>query len=137
MSRTKQTARKHNFQAPRKSVAPNNVATKAVDPDRKTRRYKPGTRAIMNIKKLQKTTKCCISKSPFQRLVISKLIELTSADGRRPDFRLKKSAALALQEACEGKLIRTLGKTQLAAIKANRVTIREDDVDLVHEIIKN
>ena len=38
-------------------------------PKGKTRRYRPGTRAIMEIRRYQKSTETLIAKLPFSRLV--------------------------------------------------------------------
>ncbi|CAM9866433.1 unnamed protein product [Heterosigma akashiwo] len=59
MARTKQTARKSTGgKAPRKQLA-----TKAA------RKYRPGTVALREIRKYQKSTELLIRKLPFQRLV--------------------------------------------------------------------
>uniref|UniRef100_A0A803YCX5 Histone H3 n=1 Tax=Meleagris gallopavo TaxID=9103 RepID=A0A803YCX5_MELGA len=60
MARTKQTARKSTGgKAPRKQLA-----TKA-----KPHRYRPGTVALREIRRYQKSTELLIRKLPFQRLV--------------------------------------------------------------------
>ena len=45
-------------------------------PKGKTRRYRPGTRAIMEIRKYQKSTETLLLKLPFSRLVCSPFIVL-------------------------------------------------------------
>jgi hypothetical protein len=48
---------------------------------RKTRRFRPGTRALMEIRKYQKNTDLLIRKLPFSRVVrIIKLITVVVAD---------------------------------------------------------
>ena len=71
MARTKQTPRKTTGgKAPRRQLA-----TKAVCKSRgrggikKTLRYRPGTVALREIRRYQKSTDLLIRKLPFQRLV--------------------------------------------------------------------
>ena len=71
MARTKQTARKSTGgKAPRKQLA-----TKAARKSRgwggvkKIHRYRPGTVALREIRRYQKSTDLLIRKLPFQRLI--------------------------------------------------------------------
>jgi len=73
MARTKQTARKNTgSKAPRKQLANKaarktaNVTDKGV---KKPHRFRPGTVALREIRKFQKSTELLIRKLPFQRLV--------------------------------------------------------------------
>ena len=73
MARTKQTARKNTgAKAPRKHLA-SKAARKTADNHaggiKKPHRYRPGTVALREIRKFQKTTDLLIRKLPFQRLV--------------------------------------------------------------------
>ncbi len=80
MARTKQTARKNTgTKAPRKHLA-NKAARKSVQPIpppsagitggmKKPHRYRPGTVALREIRKYQKSTDLLIRKLPFQRVV--------------------------------------------------------------------
>ena len=75
MARTKQTARKNTgSKAPRKQLA-NKAARKtaAVTASsggvKKPHRFRPGTVALREIRKFQKSTELLIRKLPFQRLV--------------------------------------------------------------------
>ncbi len=74
MARTKQTSRKSTGgKAPRKQLLTKAVAKKTVvrasAKPRKSHRYKPGTVALLEIKKYQKSTELLLRKIPFQRLV--------------------------------------------------------------------
>lgn len=86
---------------------------------KKTHRWKPGTVALREIRRYQKTSELLINKLPFQRLV-REILEL-----RGGPQRIQSTALLALQEAAEMHLIQTLEDTNLCAIHANRVTIRK------------
>ena len=74
MARTKQTARKQATpagKAPRKQVG-NKAARKsapAMGGVKKPHRYRPGTVALREIRRYQKSTELLIRKLPFQRLV--------------------------------------------------------------------
>ena len=74
MARTKQTARKQATpagKAPRKQVG-NKAARKsapAMGGIKKPHRYRPGTVALREIRRYQKSTELLIRKLPFQRLV--------------------------------------------------------------------
>ncbi|CAD6943477.1 unnamed protein product [Tilletia controversa] len=72
---------------------------------KKPHRYKPGTVALREIRKYQKSTELCLRKLPFQRL-----------------------------EASEAYLVSILADTNLAAIHAGRVTIRPKDMQLARRL---
>jgi len=82
-ARTKQTARKSTGgKAPRKALA-TKAARKSAPPNagvKKPHRYRPGTRALMMIRKYQKSTELLIRKMPFERLVREVLIDVYLID---------------------------------------------------------
>jgi histone H3 len=127
MARTKTTARKSTGgKAPRKQLA--TKAARASAPTaggvKKPHRYRPGTVALSEIRKYQKTTALFIRKLPFQRLV-----KQVSADFKS-DLRFQSSALLAMQEAAEAFLVGLFEDTNLIAIHAKRVTIMPKDMVL-------
>jgi len=65
---------------------------------KKPHRYKPGTVALREIRKYQKSTELLIRKLPFQRLVRE------IAQDYKSDLRFQSNAVLALQEASEAYL---------------------------------
>ena len=72
MSRTKQTARKSTGgKAPRKQLATKAArkSAPATGGVKKPHRYRPGTVALREIRRYQKSTELLIRKTPFQRLV--------------------------------------------------------------------
>ncbi|CAN7977610.1 unnamed protein product [Ixodes persulcatus] len=122
MARTKQTARKSTGgKAPRKQLA-----TKAAR--RKPHRYRPGTVALREIRRYQKSTELLIRKLPFQRLVRE------IAQDFKTDLRFQSSAVMALQEASEAYLVGLFEDTNLCAIHAKRVTIMPKDIQLARRI---
>ena len=131
MARTKQTARKSTGgKAPRKALA--TMAARKTPPPRggiKTKkRFKPGTVALREIRKYQKSTELLIRKLPFQRLVRE------IAQDFKTDLRFQSSAILALQEASEAYLVGLFEDTNLCAIHAKRVTIMPKDIQLARRI---
>jgi histone H3 len=127
MARTKQTARKSTGgKAPRKQLA-----TKAARDEggvRKPHRYRPGTVALREIRKYQRSTELLIRMLPFQRLVRE------IAQGFKCDLRFQSSAILALQESAEAYLVGLFEDTNLCAMHAKRVTIMPKDIQLARRI---
>lgn len=73
MARTKQTARKTTgSKAPRKQLLASKAARKAAPATggvKKPHRFRPGTVALREIRRYQKSTELLMRKAPFQRLV--------------------------------------------------------------------
>ena len=131
MARTKQTARKSTGgKAPRKALATKSVRKTAVATGgvKKPHRCRPGTVALRQIRKYQKSTDLLIRKLPFQRLVRE------IARDYLLDTRFTSMAVLALQEASEAYLVRLFEDTNLCAIHAKRVTIMPKDMNLARRI---
>jgi histone H3 len=107
----------------------NNIHTKKnTGGVKKPHRYRPGTVALREIRKYQKSTDLLIRKLPFQRLVRE------IAQDFKTDLRFQSSAVLALQEAAEAYLVGLFEDTNLAAIHAKRVTIMPKDIQLARRI---
>jgi histone H3 len=102
MARTKQTARKSTGgKAPRKQLATKAARKSAPSTGgvKKPHRYRPGTVALREIRRYQKSTELLIRKLPFQRLVRE------IAQDFKTDLRFQSSAIGALQEASEAYLV--------------------------------
>jgi histone H3 len=80
----------------------------------KKRRYRPGTVALKEIRRYQKTTELLLRAAPFQRLVRE------ISETFKTDFRYQAGALHALQEATEAYIIGLFEDTNLCAIHANR-----------------
>jgi histone H3/H4 len=93
------------------------------------RRYRPGTRALMEIRKYQRSTDLLLRKLPFSRLVR----ELTQAYNNT-GLRWQAEALLAMQEAAEVYLTQLFEDTNLCAIHARRVTVMVKDIQLTRRI---
>lgn len=94
---------------------------------RKPFRYRPGTVALREIRKYQKSTELLIRKLPFQRLVRELMHDIG-------DYRIQSAAVLALQEAAEAYLVGLFEDTNLCALHAKRVTIMPRDIQLARRI---
>jgi histone H3 len=135
MARTKQTARKHTGEhagkAPKKQMLGNKAARKSAPAStgiKKPHRFKPGTVALREIRKYQKSTELLIRKLPFQRIVREISHEYKN------DLRFQSSAIWAIQEAAEAYLVSLFEDTNLCAIHAKRVTIMPKDMQLARRI---
>ncbi|XP_022418007.1 uncharacterized protein LOC111168543 [Delphinapterus leucas] len=115
MARTKQTARKSTGgKAPRKQLATKAArkSAPATGGVKKPHRYRPGTVALREIRRYQKSTELLIRKLPFQRLVRE------IAQDFKTDLRFQSSAVMALQEACEAYLVGLFEDTNLFTVTA-------------------
>ena len=131
MGRGKQTAMKsQSGKAPRKALASKAARKSAgsVAGQKKQKRFRPGTKALREIKKLQKTTDLLLRKLPFQRLVRE------IAHGCNTDLMFQGQALLALQEASEMYMVGMFEDTNLAAIHGKRVTIMPRDLQLARRL---
>ncbi|RPB00100.1 histone-fold-containing protein [Choiromyces venosus 120613-1] len=106
-----------------------------------TRRWKPGTRALREIRQYQKSTDLLIRKLPFARLVREIALDYTNAAHLNglggsgvDDLRWQSTAILALQEAAEAYLVHLFEDSNLLAIHAKRVTIMQKDIQLARRI---
>ena len=97
---------------------------------KKPHRYRPGTVALREIRRFQKTTELLIRKAPFQRLV-RKIAQKIS---KNKDIRFQSFAVLALHEASEAYMIGMFEDTSLCALHARRVTIMPRDMLLARRL---
>ena len=131
MARTKQTARKSTAgKAPRKQLA-TKAARKSAPVTggvKKPHRYRPGTVALREIRRYQKSTDLLLRKEPFRRLVRE------IAQDFKGDLRFQGTAMLALQEAAEAYHVGLFEDSNLCAIHAKRVTLQPKDIQLSRRI---
>ena len=105
-------------QAPRKQLA--SKAVPSVGGVKKPHRFRPGSVALREIRKYQKSTELLIRKLPFQRLVREVAKNFTVDGG---DLRFESHALMAIQEAAEAYMT-----------NAKRVTIMPKDIQLARRI---
>lgn len=99
---------------------------KQLVPVKRPHRYRPGTVALREIRRYQKSTDLLIKKMPFQRLVRA-IVEILFPRG---NFRFQRHTVVALHEACEAYLVQLFEDTNSCAIHAKRVTILPKDMRL-------
>ncbi len=86
--------------------------------------YRPGTVALCEIRKYQKSIELLIRKAPFQHLVHKIAININL------DLRMQSTALLALQEALEAYLVRLFEDTNECALHGKHVMIMSKDMQL-------
>ncbi|KAM7297664.1 GM13629 [Ixodes scapularis] len=137
MAHTKQTTISTGGKAPHKQLATKAArkSAPATGGVKKPHRYRPGTVALREIRRYQKSTELLIRKLPFQRLVRE------IAQDFKTDLRFPSSAVMALQEASEAYLeaseaylVGLFEDTNICAIHAKRVTIMPKDIQLARRI---
>ncbi|KAK9841562.1 hypothetical protein WJX74_007955 [Apatococcus lobatus] len=101
----------------------------SVTSPRKPHRFRPGTVALREIRRYQRSTDLLIRKLPFARLCR----EITNSFAPEP-FRWTAEALLAIQEAAEDFMVHLLEDCNLCAIHAKRVTIMPKDLQLARRI---
>ena len=83
------------------------------------RKFRPGTKALQEIRKFQATVNLLIPALPFSRLVR----EVATNEAGNRDIRFQSAAIKALQEASEAFLVGLFEDVYLCALHAKRVTI--------------
>ena len=95
---------------------------------KKPHRYRPGTVALREIRRYQKSTELLCRKLPVARLIRE------IAQDFRTDLRFQASAIGALQEAMEAYLVGLFEDTNLCMIHVRRVTITPKDMQLARRL---
>ena len=95
---------------------------------KKPHRYKPGTVALREIRRYQKSTELLCRKLPVARLIRE------IAQGYKADLRFQTMAIAALHEAMEIYAVDLMRDTNLCAIHAKRVMIMPKDMQLARRI---
>jgi len=130
MARTKQTARKSvGGKAPRKAIAVKAgqkvvKSGNAMSGVKKPHRSRPGTVALREIRRFQKSTELLMRKLPFSRLVRE------IAQDFKSDLRFNDNAIMALQEASEAYMVGLFEDSNKCALHAKRVTLMPKDIQL-------
>ena len=129
MVRTKPTKKKARKQLATKAARKSSAAMGGV---KKPHRYKPGTVALREIRKVQKSTELLVRKLPFQRLARDSV-----ADGVKSDYltdvRFAPSAVAALEKASD-EVIEGLVERGELANAPEKVTIAPKNIQLARRI---
>jgi histone H3 len=95
---------------------------------KKPHRSRPGTVALREIRRFQKSTELLMRKLPFSRLVRE------IAQDFKSDLRFNDNAIMALQEASEAYLVGLFEDSNKCALHAKRVTLMPKDIWLARDI---
>lgn len=130
MARTKKIAKKSTPLAqPGKKV--NAKSDHELHQKKRARRFRPGTVALREIRRYQKSTETLIRKGPFARLVREIATDENALYGTTGGgLRFQSVALEALQHAAEAYLVSMFDDANLCAIHAKRVTIMAKDMKL-------
>ena len=93
-------------------------------------RYRPGTKALMEIAYYQKHVGLCMAKAAFGRVVR----EICAEDLMKKDIRRQSAALLAAQEGTETYIVGLFEDKVLEAIHGRRVTIMPKDIQIACRI---
>lgn len=126
MARRKSTPLHGNKRTPTRSAA---AAAASTSRPRKAHRWRPGTKALQEIRHYQKTCDLLIPRLPFARYV-KEITSMYASDVSR----WTAEALTALQEATEDYMVHLFEDTNLCAIHAKRVTIMPKDLQLARRL---
>jgi histone H3 len=101
----------------------NGAAFKKTGGIRKPHRWRSGTVALREIRRLQRSTDLLIRKKPFDRLVREIAQEIPKTAANPQEWRFKKDAIAALQTAAEDMLVELFDASNDLSISEGRVTL--------------
>ena len=96
----------------------------------KKKHYRPGTLALREIRRYQKSTDLLIKRAPFIRLVK----EILHGKLGRAEIRMQHIAVEALQEVAEYYITNLFDDAILCALHAKRITVQLKDMQLAMRI---
>ena len=118
---------------PRSKAMKHPASRKALPPGKqivkKPYRFRPGTRALMEIRREQRKYELIIARTRF-----SKLVREIVQDFSPNISRITPDAISALQQAAERFLVSLFGDAQLCAIHSKRVTLMPKDIWLAQRL---
>ena len=113
---------------PNKTINSADIVDKPADAakaEKKKRRYRPGTVALREIRRYQKSTDLLIGKAPIERLIHDIDTDLHSIR-----HRFKRSAITAIHLSAEEYLQSLFKNTIKVALNSKSLTIRPQDMDI-------
>ncbi|KAL6122573.1 hypothetical protein NUSPORA_00339 [Nucleospora cyclopteri] len=96
----------------------------------KPKKFKPGTLALKEIRKYQKSTDLLLRKMTFKRVVREIIRNLDNS----VELRFQAASFSVLQESTENFLVGMLEDSYRCAIHAKRVTLMPRDINLIYKI---
>ena len=127
-SKAKGKGRPSKKTGPAKGGVKPTASQKSQDGEKRKIRFKPGTVALREIKRYQKSTQLLIPRAPFQRVIRSICHEIDNT------LRCQSQALVALQEAAEAYLVGIFEDASLCSIHAKRMTLMKQDMELAKRI---
>lgn len=128
---------KDNKSVSKKSVKSSTKSTSEPTVPR-SHRFRPGTVALREIRRFQKSTDLLMPRLPFHKLVREVAQEMNQDKSSKMQFQL--GALVSVQEATEHLLMQYLEDANFNAIHANRITVQPQDLLLVqrqrHELVQ-
>lgn len=109
---------------PRKRLAP------TIDGQRRAHRWRPGTKTLMDMKRLQKSGGLLMQHAPFNRLARE------VGEEYQENLRYSSDFLTALQAFVEDRMIRVMRNANRIAIHANRETVYARDVQLARDLVE-
>lgn len=103
-------------------------------PQKKRHRYRPGTVALREIRRYQKSTDLLIRRDPFRKLVREVHEKMFQTQSLQLNLRYQSLAVDALQHAAEGYLVSVFEDANLCTLHAGRVTLMQKDLQLAMRI---
>ena len=101
---------------------------------KKPHRYRPGTVALREIRRYQKSTDLMIPKLPYQKLIREITVDQCKKTKDGNDWRWQGVAILASQTAAEDYLTVQLEDANVCALHTKRCTVMPKDIQLVRRI---
>lgn len=101
--------------------------------NKRKHRFRPGTVALRQIRRYQKSVDLLIPKLSIKRL-IREIAQENSSINSEDGVRFQKPALEALHEAAEAFLVNCFESAQLCAIHGKRITINSGDIALAYRV---
>ena len=121
----------HKSLRPKKGEKKKKTSRKAPEGEKLPHRFRPGTVAIREIRRMQKQSECVhFARAPYARLVRE------IGEDFKTDVKYTPDAILALQMYTESYLVGLLEDANLNAIHAKRETVYPRDLDLARRVRK-
>jgi histone H3/H4 len=112
---------------PRKTT----TKTQKNDDEKKKHRFRPGTVALREIKRYQKSSNCLtLAKFPFQKLVRDSVIKYMG-DEAGSNIKISKDVFIIIQYFIEQIVIDILHNANFAAIHSGRIKLMPNDITFV------
>ena len=95
---------------------------------KRSHRWRPGTKTVMQIRRLQKSSELLMQHAPFNRVVREIVDHIGSKSVK---VRFTGEFFISLQSYCEVRLIELMKQANMIAVHAGRETVYDHDVQLV------